>query len=94
MRSYWIACNYCVPGEAYNIGGKDVISVEDFLVKIKQHAKVNIPTMADANLYRPIDVTMQIPDTKKFDDLTGFKLKYSLDESIDFLLDHYRKESR
>jgi GDP-mannose 4,6-dehydratase len=92
MESYWIACEKCNYGEAYNIGGKTQISVGEFLDILISHAKVPIIKKLDTNLLRPIDVTKQIPDTTKFDTLTGFTPKYSLDESVEFLLNHVRKE--
>jgi len=92
MRSYWIASEQCVFGEAYNIGGVDVISVGDFLEILKKHSKVEIISKQDPALMRPVDVTKQIPDTTKFDALTGFKCKYSLDNSVDFLLEQVRRE--
>lgn len=94
METYWIACEKCVPGEAYNIGGHDIVSVGQFLEILKSHAKVPIVSELDKNLLRPIDVSKQLCDTTKFDSLTGWKPKYTLDESIEFLLDHCRNETR
>lgn len=92
METYWIACDYCVPGEVYNIGGKSILSVGQFLDELKKHALKVIPCFQDNNLLRPIDVTKQIPDTSKFDNITGWKPRYSLDESIEFLLNYCRNE--
>jgi nucleoside-diphosphate-sugar epimerase len=92
MRSYWIASEMCSYGEPYNIGGSDVLSVGDFLNKLIKHAKCYIPTEQDRNLLRPVDVTKQICDTTKFDTLTGFKPTYTLDESIEWLLECCRKD--
>ena len=93
MRAYWISCDCCSPGEAYNIGGHNTLSVGDFLELLKKHAKVPIVSRLDPALLRPVDVTLQVPDTTKFDTLTGWKPQYSLDESIEFLLDECRKET-
>ena len=92
METYWIACDKCNPGEAYNIGGKTVLSVGEVLEILKDQSKVKIISEQDINLLRPIDVTRQICDTSKFDKATGWKPKYSIFESIDFLLNHCRKE--
>ena len=92
MRSYWIASEKCNYGTPYNIGGKDVLSVGDFLNKLISHSKVKIECIQDKSLLRPVDVTKQVCDTSKFDILTGFRTQYSLDESIEFLLNHVRKE--
>lgn len=92
MRTYWLACDYCEPGEVYNIGGKTVLSVGEFLEKLCEYSKVKIHCQPDRNLFRPVDVTRQVCDTTKFDTLTGWKPQYSIEESIEWLLDSCRKE--
>jgi GDPmannose 4,6-dehydratase/GDP-4-dehydro-6-deoxy-D-mannose reductase len=90
MESYWVACDKCEPGVPYNIGGETVITVGEFLDILKKHAKVPIETYQDPDLLRPVDITLQIPDTTKFYDATGWKPKISADDSIKFLLEHCR----
>lgn len=90
MESYWIASEKCLIGEVYNIGGKFVVSVREFLELLKNHSEALIVSVLDESLLRPVDVTRQICDTRKFDELTGWKPKYTIDESVDFLLNHYR----
>lgn len=92
MRAYWLACDYCRLGEPYNIGGTTAVSVGEFLAVLKSLAKVPIVSEPDPNLFRPIDVTRQVPDTTKFYRATGFKPKYTFEESVEFLLNHCRKE--
>lgn len=92
MRSYWLASEKCSYGEVYNIGGKDVLSVGEFLNILIKHAKVPIRSVQDSNLLRPVDVTKQICDTTKFDTLTGFVPEYTLDQSVEFLLDYCRNK--
>jgi GDP-4-dehydro-6-deoxy-D-mannose reductase len=90
-ESYWVASQKCEYGVPYNVGGENSISVEDFLANLKKRAHVPITSMADKSLLRPVDVTLQVPDTGKFYEQTGWRPKISLEESVDFLLDHYRK---
>lgn len=92
MRSYWLASESCSYGEPYNIGGNNVLSVGEFLDRLIKHSKVYIQTEQNKDLLRPVDVTKQVCDTTKFDTLTGFKPEYTLDESIDWLLEHCRRE--
>jgi len=92
MRTYWIACDKCTPGEAYNIGGKDTLTVGQFLKVLIASSSRKIICEQDKNLLRPVDVTKQVPDTSKFDNLTNWKPKYTLNDSVMFLLDHCRKE--
>jgi len=92
MRAYWDAVLYCTPGEAYNIGGQTTMTVGQFLDVLKSLAQAPIPTRLDPALLRPADVTLQIPSTEKFEKATGWKPKYSFEESVAFLLDHWRLE--
>lgn len=91
MEAYWVAVEKCAFGEAYNIGGNTIITVEEFLKLLKKRARVSIPTRQDPKLLRPTDVTLQIPDITKFTKQTGWKPKYSFEESVEFLLEHCRK---
>jgi GDP-4-dehydro-6-deoxy-D-mannose reductase len=92
MATYWLACDKCKEGEAYNIGGFVTMSVGEFLDRMILRSNVKIIKRLDPKLLRPVDVTKQIPDTTKFDSITNWKPKYTLDASIDFLLNTYRKE--
>jgi len=93
MESYWVATTKGRPGEIYNIGGKTVITVGKFLDVLKKYAKCEIPSRIDPKLLRPVDVTLQIPDTSKFEKETGWVPKYNFDESVLYLLEHCRKEA-
>lgn len=92
MDSYWVATEKGRPGEAYNIGGTKVISVGDFLALLKKLARKDIPTRQDPALLRPSDVTLQVPDTSKFERETGWKPKHSFEDSVAHLLDYWRKQ--
>jgi len=91
METYWLAAEKCDPGEAYNIGGKKVITVGEFLELLKENARCNIPTRQDPALLRPADVTLQIPDATKFENLTGWAPIYTFEQSVEHLLNHTRK---
>lgn len=91
MEAYWMAIEKCVPGEVYNIGGPTTITVGQFLELLKKKAKRPIPSRLDPSLLRPADVTLQIPDTAKFTKQTGWKPRYTFEQSVAFLLDHCRK---
>ena len=90
MEAYWLAIVHCAPGEAYNIGGTTTVSVGEFLELLKKMARTAIPSRVDPGLIRPADVTLQIPDTRKFAAATGWKPKYSFQDSVAFLLDYWR----
>lgn len=91
-RAYWLASEQCEYGVPYNIGSIEPISVQKFLEMLCYRAECHIFTEQNPNLLRPVDMTMQICDATKFNNLTGFKAENSLEESIDFLLAHVREE--
>lgn len=93
MRAYWDAAIWCEPGEAYNIGGITVMKVGQFLEKLISLARVPVTTRCDPALLRPADVTLQIPCVEKFIKTTGWKPRYSFDESLAELLSHWRREA-
>jgi nucleoside-diphosphate-sugar epimerase len=86
MEAYWVASQKCEWGEEYNIGGTNTLTVGEFLKELIKHANISIETEVDPKLLRPVDVTMQIPDTTKFTRSTGWTPKRNLSDSIQFLL--------
>jgi GDPmannose 4,6-dehydratase/GDP-4-dehydro-6-deoxy-D-mannose reductase len=94
MESYWAASTLCKPGEAYNIGGTTVIKVGEFLDLLKKKANCPIPSRVDKSLLRPSDVTLQIPDTSKFLNETGWKPSHSFEDSVEHLLRECRSRVR
>jgi GDP-mannose 4,6-dehydratase len=90
MRAYWEALLHCEPGEVYNIGGQTTMTVGDVLGRLIALATRPIPTRLDPGLLRPVDVTLQIPCVDKFVKATGWSPRYSFDESLGHLLDHWR----
>ena len=91
MEAYWLTAKKGKIGEIYNIGGKKTIKVIDFLHELIKNSNVKIRTQLDKKLLRPTDVTLQIPDCKKFQKDTGWKLKISFKNSVKKLLMDCRK---
>ncbi len=91
MSSYWYAACKGESGEVYNLGGTKSISVGEFLEVLKKLSTKKINSKIDKNLLRPADVTLQIPNTEKFRETTGWKEKYSFEESVLHLLNYWRE---
>ena len=85
--AYWSASQKCVPGEIYNIAGTSQLKIGDFLKRLISISGTNPQLIEAPELLRPMDVTLQIPSSEKFRAATGWSEKYSLDESISFLID-------
>ncbi len=91
MSAYWSASSLGKSGDVYNLGGTKSISVGDFLEILKKLSRKKINSKIDPNLLRPADVTLQIPNTEKFKNATGWKEKYSFEESVSHLLNYWRE---
>lgn len=94
VEAYWLAIERCEPGEVYNIGGTTTLTVGEFLELLKKHSTVEIPCRVDPALLRPSDVTLQIPDTTKFQKATGWRPKVSFEDSVKNLLEEWRARVR
>jgi len=90
MESYWVACQECEYGVPYNVGGNSIIKVGEFLDILKSKSSLPIKSVVDESLLRPVDVTLQVPDVSRFFNATNWTPRYSIEESVEFLLNHYR----
>ena len=94
VRAYWEAVQFCVFGEAYNVGSTATNTVGQVLEQLIALTGINITTRLDEKLLRPADVTLQVPNVDKFQRATGWEPKYSLEKSLATLLEFARKEVR
>jgi len=94
VRAYWLLLEKCSPGEVYNIGGNRTMTCGDMLELLKEMARCPIEHMMDPALLRPSDVTLQIPDTTKFHQATGWVPEIPFEETLQNLLDYHRKKTK
>lgn len=94
VRAYWMLVNFNpVKGEYYNIGGTYTCKVGDTLNYLLSKSKVkNIEVKVDPDRLRPIDADLQVPNTKKFRDHTGWEPVYTFEETMDDLLEYWRNK--
>ena len=79
-------------GESYNIGGDYTCKVGDILnalLDFSEH-KDSIKVTVDPDRLRPIDADLQIPDTSKFTNHTGWKPIIPYRTTILDLLNYWR----
>ncbi len=91
MDCYIDTALYGKIGEAYNLGGKNALLVGDFLKMLIKYSSAKILCEPDPSLFRPVDITLQVPDTSKFEKLNNWRPIYSLEESVEFLLKEVRE---
>ena len=80
------------PGEVYNIGGTYSCTIREMLNFLISLSKVkNIKIIEDPARLRPIDADLQIPNTQKFMNATGWRPKISFQKTMTDLLNYWRK---
>ena len=92
VRAYWLLVNKCPPGEVYNIGGKETMTVGQMLDKLLAISAVkNIKVEADPARLRPSDVTLQIPCIDRFHKATGWKPEIPFEKTLSDTLVYWRE---
>ena len=84
-----------IPGEYYNIGGAYSCTIRDmldFLISLSTCKDLKVQT--DLSRLRPIDADLQIPDTTKFTNHTGWSPEIPFEETMTDLLNYWRKRIR
>ena len=92
VRAYYmlLTCKP-TPGEIYNIGGEHSCKIGDILnTLIKLSTVKNIEIKIEKNRLRPIDADLQVPDTSKFRNHTGWEPKISYQKTMLDLLNYWR----
>ena len=97
VKAYWLLVNKCTPGEVFNIGGKETMTIGEMLDRLlKLSTKKDITVEVDPARLRPSDVTLQIPSTEKFYRITRWKpeirFEKTLEDSLEYWRHYYRVE--
>ncbi len=93
VKAYWLVATKCVYGEVYNIGGDETYTVGealDMLISKSKNPEVFIK-LPDPDRIRLTDITLQVPDSTKFREKTGWKPTKGLEDICDDLLNYWRE---
>ncbi len=91
IRAYWLLIEKCSPGEVYNVGGVETMTVGEMLNKLLKLSTVkDIKVEVDPIRLRPSDVTLQIPCIDKFIEATGWKPEIPFDKTLEDILNYWR----
>jgi GDP-mannose 4,6-dehydratase len=91
VKAYWLLINKCPPGEVYNVGGNETMTVGQMLDRlIAMSSTKNIKVEVDSARLRPSDVTLQIPCVDKFEKVTGWRPEIKFNETLKDTLDYWR----
>jgi len=95
VKAYWLL-QKCPPGEVYNIGGKETMTVGEMLSKLVSLSKTKIDVVVDPTRLRPSDVTRQIPCIDKFVQATGWQptipFSTTLRDTLEYWREYYNNE--
>jgi GDPmannose 4,6-dehydratase len=92
VRAYYMLVTIDpIPGEYYNIGGSFYCTVGemlDYLLSIS--TRKDISSEIEEERLRPIDADLQVPDTAKFKEHTGWEPQIPFEKTMQDLLDYWR----
>jgi GDP-mannose 4,6-dehydratase len=92
VRAYYMLVTIDpVAGEYYNIGGTFSCTIREmlgYLLSLSTNKEIRIEI--DPERLRPIDADLQVPDTSKFENHTGWKPKISFEKTMLDLLNYWR----
>lgn len=93
VRAYYLLLTVNpIAGESYNIGGDYVCKIGDLLDFLLSKSFVkDIKIEIDPERLRPIDADLQIPDSSKFRNHTGWKPEYTFETTMIDLLNYWRE---
>ena len=93
VHAYWLAVDKCEYGEVYNIGGDYNCTIGDALDMLISKSKTPKAFIKEfnPNRVRPTDITLQVPDSTKFREKTGWVPVKGLSEICDDLLNYWRE---
>jgi len=96
VRAYYMLVTINpTPGEYYNIGGNFTCTIKEmleFLLKISTSKNIHVET--DPNRIRPIDADLQVPNTLKFRNHTGWQPQIPFEQTMSDLLNYWRNRIR
>ena len=93
-RAYYLLMKHAHPGEAFNIGGDTLFSIGELLDQMLEMAglKARVELKVDPNLVRPVDIPVQICDSRKCRELTGWKPTIPIRQTLEDLLEYFSRK--
>lgn len=93
VRAYFLAMEKGVSGELYIIGTDQIYTMKEVLDMLISHSTEadKIKIEVDPARVRPTELMTFIGDYSKFKAATGWERKYDLDETLESVLNYWRK---
>jgi GDP-4-dehydro-6-deoxy-D-mannose reductase len=90
VRALWLAPEHCAQGEAYNISGNRIYSVQELIDTIRAEAKASFSVEQDPALVRKCDEPVIAGDTTKFQNCSGWAPEIALSRTLREMLHWWR----
>jgi GDP-4-dehydro-6-deoxy-D-mannose reductase len=91
VKAYQLALEKGEKGDVYNLGSGESRKIEDMLNTLLAFSTTKVTVKADPDRFRPIDVAEIVCDFKKFHDLTGWQPEIPFNQTLQDILDYWRK---
>jgi len=90
VHAYVLLMEKAKSGEAYNVGGTDVHKMGYYTDKLIETSDLtDIEKKVDPRFYRKIDIQIQVPDTTKLKEATGWEPTIPLDQTMSDLFEYW-----
>lgn len=92
VHAYVLAILQGKGGEVYNLGSGKGLRISEILDKLVKLSKIKLKIEEEQARLRPVDTPKMVIDTSKFRKLTNWKPEITIDESLQDILNWWRKE--
>ena len=89
IKAYVMLMAKFTPGESYNVGGDECDSMGGFLNKMLDIVGLKVETRVHPPFVRKIDIPVQMPDSTKCRELTGWAPRISMQQTLTDLLGYW-----
>lgn len=95
IQAYKLAIETNLPkGEVFNICSGNGVKVEDLLKKLLSLTNKKIAVVQDPSKLRAVDLPVFVGNNHKFAEATGWKPEYSLDQSLEDVMNYWRETTQ
>lgn len=91
VRAYHLALTRGQAGKVYNIGSGNTYAIRELLDRLLVQSRVPIRVESDPALARPVDIPEVVSDSSLFRCDTGWKPRYTMDQTLRDVLDDWRR---
>lgn len=91
VKAYALALDRCEPGDVYNIGSGEAVSIKQLLKRLLGMSKLVIHVEQDPRRMRPSDIPTLVGNIGKFRRSTGWVPRIPFHKTLADLLDYWRE---